>query len=1299
MNFARLFPHRLSAGSHILLLLGLLLATRPAGAAPTQAATIPWDQVGAKAQENYRGNGLSVLPGAGGAALRCVFQKLEGQVTQDGLSLSSTAEPVAGQPFRVMAQSVGRNGLGTLLLASTGKVETRKSLARFLRPGLVEEYSVSADGVRQDFLVTERPAGLGVLQMELAVAGATAEKERDGVQLVLTDSGRKLAYHRLKVTDARGQALKARMEVRSASRIGVVVEDAAAVYPIRIDPTFSDANWVSLGVPLGTDGFINAMIVDGADNLYVGGGFSSIGKTTAYSVARWDGTNWFALGDEFDNGVIGAVNAFALDSSGSLYVGGGFFDAGGTAANSIAKWDGSTWSTLGDGMASGVVNALEVDSLGNVYAGGEFSTAGTNTAHNVAKWDGTDWSPLGEGTDEAVTSLQVDASGNLYAGGYFTTAGVVTANSIAKWDGTDWSPLGAGMDDGVLTIKLDGSGNLYAGGYFMNAGTAAASMIAKWDGTDWSVLGDGVNLEVHALVPDAGGGLYVGGAFSIASGVPANRVAYWDGTNWFDIGGTDSDPASAVLAMTSDNHGGIYIGGSFITVDGLSVGSIAQRTGGAWRALGKGSDDALRALVADGSGNVYAGGYFTVLNGVSASHVAKWDGSAWSALGDGVDGPVFALLLDGAGNLYAGGGFEMAGGNSATNVAKWDGTNWSSLGDGMDNTVYALARNSSGTLYAGGEFENAGGSPASFIAQWNGMAWSPLGAGVNNSVRALAVDASDHLYAGGYFTSAAGGTVTANYIAQWDGSSWSALASDLNDRVFALAFDASGNLYAGGDFTEACGVTVNYIAKWDGSTWAALGGGMDDAVRALAFDADGNLYAGGYFYQAGGDYAYEVAQWSGSAWSALGSGMDDAVRALAVDSFGNLFLGGDFIYAGGTLSAYAAEYQFSAPGISVANGTNTLEDLASIVEFGAVPPGSNTFQSFTITNSGTMPLTGISFSLTGPNAGEFVVDDSATTNVLAPGEFTSFNVAFFPTNSGTLVAILRIYSNAGGDSSPFDIGLTGYIEGTLPAIVLDHSSILENQPANTVVGLLSATNIPPGDTVTFTLPCGCHDNNEFRIVGNELQARYDFDYEAQGSYLVIVHAHTSGGLDFEQELTILVENVNEFAPSFTGYSFTTPLNSPAKVALAKILARSFDQDLDVVYITGADTNSAQGGTVELLPTSVKYTPPVGFTGADSFHVTLNDGSLTTSAEVDVYVEDETSGNGATLLSITSLPPDVELKFAGIPGTHYLLQRSENLGVPVTWTTLTNQPANASGLLIYTDPSPPSPAYWRIIVAP
>src|ERR1044071_3361393 len=45
----------------------------------------------------------------------------------------------------------------------------------------------------------------------------------------------------------------------------------------------------------------------------------------------------------------GAVNAIAISGS-NVYVGGTFDAAGDISANYIAKWDGTTWSTLGSGM-------------------------------------------------------------------------------------------------------------------------------------------------------------------------------------------------------------------------------------------------------------------------------------------------------------------------------------------------------------------------------------------------------------------------------------------------------------------------------------------------------------------------------------------------------------------------------------------------------------------------------------------------------------------------------------------------------------------------------------------------------------------------------------------------------------------------------------------------------------------------------------------------------------------------------------------------------------------------------------
>ena len=66
-------------------------------------------------------------------------------------------------------------------------------LARCARPGFTEEYTVSVDGVRQDFVVTQRPVGDGALRVELEVAGARAEALVNGARLVLEGSGRRIA--------------------------------------------------------------------------------------------------------------------------------------------------------------------------------------------------------------------------------------------------------------------------------------------------------------------------------------------------------------------------------------------------------------------------------------------------------------------------------------------------------------------------------------------------------------------------------------------------------------------------------------------------------------------------------------------------------------------------------------------------------------------------------------------------------------------------------------------------------------------------------------------------------------------------------------------------------------------------------------------------------------------------------------------------------------------------------------------------------------------------------------------------
>src|SRR6266567_7121031 len=394
-------------------------AADSADTAPAKTS-IPWSQLGVPqggTGADYQGDGLAVIATAEGARLRCAFQKLEGQATREGLWLTSTVIPPSGtvnDRFRVVAADVRRlpstrklkaetvNEFQSLLtsaatrhggLPPTGAVSLDGETVRFIRPGLTEEYSVSMDGLRQDFIIEQRPGGAGPLRVELDVTGAKVEPLADGAQLVLENSGRKIAYSRLRVTDATGKELTARMEVsdgrdafhrvpivpggvqgrgRTHPYLAVVVDDAEAVYPVRIDPTFSDANWISMGGVPGANSRVLAAVVDGSGNLYIGGDFTVVGDVIANYIAKWDGSSWSALGSGM-GGYYAYVSALAVSDS-DVYVGGRFTAAGGSAATNIAIWNGSSWTALGSGM-NNVVYALAV-SGSDVYAGGWFTMAG-----------------------------------------------------------------------------------------------------------------------------------------------------------------------------------------------------------------------------------------------------------------------------------------------------------------------------------------------------------------------------------------------------------------------------------------------------------------------------------------------------------------------------------------------------------------------------------------------------------------------------------------------------------------------------------------------------------------------------------------------------------------------------------------------------------------------------------------------------------------------------------------------------------------------------------------------------------
>jgi hypothetical protein len=115
---------------------------------------------------------------------------------------------------------------------------------------------------------------------------------------------------------------------------------------------------------------------------------------------------------------------------------------------------------------------------------------------------------------------------------------------------------------------------------------------------------------------------------------------------------------------------------------------------------------------------------------------------------------------------------------------------------------------------------------------------------------------------------------------------------------------------------------------------------------------------------------------------------------------------------------------FGPPEIVVEQPAGTDIADGAAVSFGTVSPGGEAVLTFTIRNTGSGDLTGISAGIIGVDAGSFTVSSAPGAIVPGSGGSTTFSVRFAPPTPGQKTAALRILSND-SDESPFDITFTG----------------------------------------------------------------------------------------------------------------------------------------------------------------------------------------------------------------------------------------------------------------------------------
>ena len=159
-------------------------------------------------------------------------------------------------------------------------------------------------------------------------------------------------------------------------------------------------------------------------------------------------------------------------------------------------------------------------------------------------------------------------------------------------------------------------------------------------------------------------------------------------------------------------------------------------------------------------------------------------------------------------------------------------------------------------------------------------------------------------------------------------------------------------------------------------------------------------------------------------------------------------------------------------------------------------------------------------------------------------------------------------------------------------------------------------------------------------------------------------------------------------PVFLGWSLNTSLEIPASISISTLLTNTYDHEGHSIDLTLTSPSSSQGGQVTLVDGNFIYTPPLGYTGADDFPITLTDEfGASSDAIVQVYIQaplgqDAPSGHNLTLAHSPSGSPTIH--FTGLPGRIYQVQRSTDLK---TWTSIATLIADGNGVIQHEDLDP------------
>jgi len=233
-------------------------------------------------------------------------------------------------------------------------------------------------------------------------------------------------------------------------------------------------------------------------------------------IVAFDGSDWRLQID--DTGVFGWVHAIHPFDSG-VVLAGAFEFANGLHSPMVTHWTGSEFVPMNTGLQAPLTGAghyqrfdfLEFED--ELYLAGSFRMPGMGD-QDVARWDGSAWTNVGDGLQHpsnpmAIVLDLVEYQGDLVAVGFFDRSGATETVSIARWDGNAWMPwpvpLHASLYGGemwnpyIKTACVVGD-ELWIGGFLLGQGSGEHHGILRWDGANWIPHAFQPTIDVHELI-------------------------------------------------------------------------------------------------------------------------------------------------------------------------------------------------------------------------------------------------------------------------------------------------------------------------------------------------------------------------------------------------------------------------------------------------------------------------------------------------------------------------------------------------------------------------------------------------------------------------------------------------------------------------------------------------------------------------------------------------------------------------------------------------------------------------------